>query len=240
MLYDYYGHGYSDGPRGDIKNFFLHVDHAQKFIRHLITDSPTKPFFLLGESMGGTVLLNTLITHSNLSTEFPNIRGIILFAPGIKIKTSNLPILDVLKGVVNALLYPLNPGRLCVSTIQKPNANIVKGEEIMNPLHFEYDRTNLMHLQYLSLRYLLQLNKGFSRAFKYGPDAIKVPVIIFYGTNDSAISQQGIETFYNRIPLPQKQLIIIEKTPHAMFTHQNFQPYWEVIKKWLAEQLGKL
>lgn len=235
ICYDYYGHGLSDGPRGDLKSFLIHYTHATWYINRIFHENQAIPLYLFGESMGGTVMINTLIEN----TQLPQFAGIILFAPGVKFKTSSLSSQQVWMGIKSLFAIIFHPSWLGIKLTPNPQDNIRNGHEIMNPIHFDYDRTNPAHLAYVSPRFLLQLNKGFQRAFKYGPLSIKWTCIIFYGTNDLAIDQKGVESFFNRIPVEKKQLQIVQKAPHAMFTHSVFQPYWNTLLEWLKKSEEK-
>jgi alpha-beta hydrolase superfamily lysophospholipase len=229
ICYDTWGQGYSDGPRGDTKDFSIYYHHANTFIKKIYNEQPDMPLFLFGESMGGTVLFNTIINNS----ELPPISGIISFAPGVKLRTAAAKLKDILSTIIMVITYPFHPGWLAYKMIQPAGSNIVNGKEVMNQTHFDYDATNPVHWTHLSARFGLKLMKGFSRAFKKGPNAVRWPTIIFLGSNDQAIDRKGVEDFFRRIPVTDKTLIITENCPHAMFTFDGFQRYWPDLINWV-------
>ncbi|MEX2682179.1 MAG: alpha/beta fold hydrolase [Candidatus Sigynarchaeota archaeon] len=227
---DYKGHGLSDGKRGDIDSFATYTRHASEYLQHVSRQARDLPLFVLGESMGGTVLINMLVDDAGL----PPIAGILLFAPGIKIKASSVSIKDFLMVLGMALSYPFKPGRLSYDVRPVREKTLKDGVETMNPLHFEYDMKNPLHLDLVSTRLLLQLNKGFNRGYKLGPGSIKQPLIVFLGENDLAIDRDGVQSFVERSATSDKEFIIVPGAPHAMFAHDAFQPFWEKIRAWLG------
>jgi len=229
MIHDYKGHGLSDGWRGDIDSFATYTRHAAEYLQYVSKQASSQPLFVLGESMGGTVLVNTLIDNAAL----PPISGILLFAPGIKIKASSASFKDVLMVLGMALSYPFKPGRLSYNVRPVREKAIKDGVETMNPLHFEYDMTNPLHLDRVSTRLLLQLNKGFNRGNKLGPGSMNQPLIAFLGENDLAIDRNGVQSFVERSATTDKEFVLVPGAPHAMFTHYAFQPFWEKVREWL-------
>ncbi len=228
---DHYGQGYSDGSRGDIKDFSVYYRYADAFIHKIHGEDPDKPLFLFGESMGGTVLINTLIEK----TDLPPIAGLVMFAPGVKLRTASASLQEIFSDAIIGITYPFHPGRLAYKMIRPQEFNYQNGKPIMNPIHYEYNATNPVHWTHLSPRFGLQLFKGFSRALKKGPVAIHWPIIIFLGTNDIAIDRNAVEDFYQRIPIEDKKLILTENCPHAMFTFDGFQKYWLDLIDWLIK-----
>jgi alpha-beta hydrolase superfamily lysophospholipase len=232
VVYDHVGHGFSEGPRGDIRDFSLHFRIAAEMLRWVGSEFPNIPIFALGESMGGTVLINTLIDSNHL----PSLRGILLFAPGVKVKKNVASPKLVLKMIPPLLISPFCPGRLSFEIRAQPSDNIRNGLPIMHPLHFEYDLTHPYHWSHVSGRFLWQINKAFNRALIQGPALIGVPLILFYGTNDLGIDRAGVVSFFERVSCPHKEFVEVEGAPHAMFTHPTFQPYWKKIIAWLNQR----
>jgi alpha-beta hydrolase superfamily lysophospholipase len=232
-VYDHYGHGLSTGPRGDIQNFFLYCQYAAEFLHEIVKQRFNTPIFVMGESLGGTVIIDTIIRYDQL----PQISGIILLSPGIKLKSKSPSFQDLIKFLTGLVLYPFIKSYPIINLRATQSMKIVNGKSIMNPIHFEYDRIHPWHLDALSIRYIIQLRRGFSFALTHGPKAIKSPILIYYGLNDSEIDQKGVELFFNQIQAKDKKLIEIPGVPHAMFTHHAFQSYWVTLREWLEQHL---
>ncbi|MBN2150908.1 MAG: alpha/beta fold hydrolase [Candidatus Lokiarchaeota archaeon] len=234
-IHDYAGHGLSGGIRGDIDAIATYTRHAAEYLQHVHARARGLPIFALGESMGGTVLVNTLVDGVGL----PPIEGVLLFAPGIKIKSSSVSFKDVMMVLGMVLTYPFKPGRLSYSVRPVREKTLKDGLETMDPLHFEYDMENPLHLDRVSTRLILQLHKGFNRGFKLGPGSMKQPLVVFLGENDLAIDRDGVRAFVDRSAAADKDFIVVPGAPHAMFTHRSFQPCWETVRTWLEQRALK-
>lgn len=234
LVFDYPGHGLSEGKRGELNDLRVILADCKKFILETVQKYSKVPLFLCGESMGGTVLANLLVSEP----ELPPIKGIIFFAPGVKLRASGVSIKDILKNIPLVFYFLFNRGALAFSTRNQNNPKRPNGSPLMHPAHFEYDRTNPLHLNYVTLHYLLQLKHGFDRALKLGPTAVRMPSIIFYGGSDQAIDREGVQSFFDRIEYPDKKLYIVEGAPHAVFTSTEFQSYWKVLVDWLNEKMA--
>jgi alpha-beta hydrolase superfamily lysophospholipase len=169
--YDLRGHGYSSAGneiRGDITDFSMFARDSEEFIDWLVKDKDIfnryRSVFLLGESMG-TVVVGNLILNGILNrykAQNYNFSGIIYFAPAFSPKVSKVSFKDIYTNIVNVLLYPFNKRALRVYT---------RGHEEIgawDPIHQEYDRTDPLHLDYISLRYLLQIKKGYDQIKRKG------------------------------------------------------------------------
>jgi len=91
---DLLGHGFSEGerfyiPRGD---YTIHFNDLDAFVRFAISDyhaspsSSTLPFFLMGDSYGGTLALHVARKWQDYPTDAPsstNFAGLVLASPGI-------------------------------------------------------------------------------------------------------------------------------------------------------------
>ncbi|PNH06789.1 Monoglyceride lipase [Tetrabaena socialis] len=90
VSYDQQGHGLSDcfeGLRGYIRGFADLVEDAVQVLGWARSQHPGVPAFLLGESLGGTVVLSALRRESVRE----EVRGAVLMAPGIRVSKAVLP-----------------------------------------------------------------------------------------------------------------------------------------------------
>lgn len=231
FIYDYQGHGLSDGSRGDIKSFSTYVRQAIEFMNDVAKKNVDIPLFLLGESMGGTVVANVL-AEGDIS-QIQSLAGIILFAPGVKLRTTNKSIKDLISFLGIILSYPFKPSRLTYDVRPVKERMLSDSKETMDTLHFEYNLTNLLHLDRISSRYLLQLYRALNQGNRKAPAQVKWPIIVFLGENDLTMDRRGVQNFVDRVPITDKKFILVPGAPHAMFTCSTFQPFWNQLRKWL-------
>ncbi len=218
---DYRGHGRSDGQRGDIKNFQGIIDDFKEFIEFIQPKHPEIPLFILGESMGGIVSLNLVSQNPEL------FKGIIEFAPAVRVKTSSFSIKELFRLLGGLFIYPFKPSKLIFKT---------KGNEsvgIRVEAHQRFDFENPYHLEAVSLRYILQLNKYLKKAAKSGP-SIVVPIIIFQGEGDNQVSAEGVAEFFDTIASEDKELILVPEAYHVLSTDPTFIDWgWKKLRTWL-------
>jgi len=214
-------HGYSEGKRGDLKKFKNIFKDLKFLIEFIKKKYPEIPLFLAGESMGGAVSINfTRLHESELS-------GVLLFAPAVKIDMSNRFWISMgLLSPIIAILRVFFPSKPFIP---------VKGSEdegIKNPVHIQYDKEDPLHLEKVSIRYILQLFKYIRKTLKCAPD-ITVPMLIFQGTDDKAVSPNGTKRFYNHLESKDKQIVMVKDGYHSLLSDPSFQNQWTILIDWL-------
>lgn len=75
---DLYGHGHSDGKRGDVPQFSLLLDEVMQLMEDARKRYPGLPLFLYGHSMGGNIVLNTSLRRQ------PAVAGVVASAPWLE------------------------------------------------------------------------------------------------------------------------------------------------------------
>lgn len=217
---DYRGHGRSEGTKGDTKDFQFYIDDLKEFLAFLREKYPKKPFYLVGESMGGIVSLNYVAQNPD------SISGLIEFAPGVRFHLRSFSIKDLFRVIGYFFSYITGPGRRVIK---------VKGREnfgVRDETHQRYDFENPYHFEKVSPRYLLQLNK-FSKKAYYSGDKITCPIIIFQGAADRAVSPEGVQTYFETIQSSDKELHIVPESFHVLFTDPAFPEYWDILRAWI-------
>ncbi len=219
-MMDYRGHGRSEGRKGDIKKFQYYIDDLKEFIDFIKQKHPGISYYLMGESMGGIVSINYIAQNP---TEMD---GMIEFAPAVKFNLGSFSIKDLFKVIGGLFVYLFSPGARVI---------YVKGNEalgIRNKIHQQYDWENPYHLEKVSVRYLFQLNKYSKKAYK-AADKIKIPIIIFQGSEDKAVSVEGVRSFFEKIQSEDKELVLIPKAYHVLFTDPAAGNLWDKLRDWL-------
>lgn len=221
---DYRNHGYSEGKKGDLKRFKSILKDLYYFIQFIKEKYPNKPIFLLGESMGGCVSVSFA---KEFQEGFNSLAGLILFAPAVKLNLPKIFWFGI--GILSPIILLL---RLII-----PSKPIIpaKGREeqgIRNPIHQQYDKEDPIHLEKVSIRYLLQLFKYIRKTKKVAPN-IMIPSLIFQGTHDKGISPNGVRSFYNFIGSKDKKVMLIEEGYHALIADPGFQEKWPILIDWI-------
>jgi len=223
---DYRNHGHSEGKKGDLKRFTSILKDLYLFIEFVKKQHPNVPIFLFGESMGGTVSINF---SSAFPDQFSTLSGLILFSPGVKpVFSKKTWIFMILLAIPLCLLRVFFPSKRIISA---------KGREeegIKNPIHQQYDKTDPLHLEKVSIRYLFQIFKYMRKTRKIAP-RMTIPTIIFQGEQDKGVSPQGVKQFHDSLASEDKTIILIEDGYHELLTDPSFQDKWDVLIGWLEK-----
>jgi acylglycerol lipase len=215
FAFEFHGHGRSDGIRCCIKNFNDLVNDLENVIIHILNMYSDKKIFLLAESMGGAVVLKYIIDNINI-TDF--IKGIILLSPlcGIdeNIKPSQF-LVNLLR--FTSYIFPTKRINLSSTNIATKTTRNIKYQELKQkcPYNFDapYPLCTLREIYNISLWIPLNVSKW------------NIPLLIFYGSNDTVISYEGIKTTFDNIQYIDKELVILPNTEHSILVPNEDNDY---------------
>ncbi len=145
--------------------------------------------FLGGESMGGVITCY-------LAAMFPEIKGILLYAPALKVE--NLAYSKYI--------------RFFRKVIPKKNIKEIKEKDVFPWQGYKVNPTRAAYQMYL-----LQKNT------RKNLNKIKQPVIIFQGKFDKTISPEGPKLIYNNIDSSNKELVLLENSEHCVLLDKDFK-----------------
>ncbi|MDT8400636.1 MAG: alpha/beta hydrolase [Bacteroidales bacterium] len=170
------GHGKSPGKRGHIRDFSLYnniIDEVASYVREHEGDIP---LVLYGNSLGGSIALNYLVTGKNIHSGIITSPWLKLSfePPGIKVLLAR-----VFSGLIPSLLQDsgLDPDDL------SQDKNVVKN----------YRSDPLVH-SLISLGLYVAASRNASALLECR-DKLQVPVLIMHGGCDRILSAEGSETF---------------------------------------------
>lgn len=222
-VFDYQGHGRSEGRRGDVLRFTDWYRDAADFIEFIRREAGYNlPVFLLGESMGGQLASGISVLYPDLP-----VSGFILFSPAVKFKSGKFSEM-LKKAIPNIFNLLFSPGKPVIDITGNPSDGIV------DPLHQEYDARDPLRFSKASPRYLLELSKSAKMAFKKGPAATKKPVIILAGTDDTSVEIDAVRDYFAWLDAGgDKKIIIAEGAKHSILDDPAFLRCWKEVIEWL-------
>ncbi len=222
-VFDYQGHGRSEGRRGDVLKMEDWHRDAKDFVEFIKTKADGNlPVFLLGESMGGQLAAGI----SALYPELP-VAGFILFSPAVKFKSGKFSEM-LMKAIPNIFNLLFAPGKPVIDITGNP------ADGIVDPLHQEYDARDPLRFSKASPRYLLELNKSAKLALAQGPVATRKPVIVLAGTNDTSVDIEAVKDYFERLDAGgDKKMILAEGAKHSILDDPAFLPHWKEVYEWL-------
>ncbi len=214
-------HGKSTGRKGDMENYDELVGQVHEFVSFVRAQHPGLPIFLVGISMGGGMAFNYVRRHPG------ECQGIVTFAPSIVVG-GTISAGQILKFPYYLLIHVFARGKPVISIVK----NSARGTS--NPLRLAYDAGDPFRIQKVSLRLILQMQKGVRAVAKHAGE-IKIPVLIIQGTEDRLINPTSVKKFFQRLGSRDKTLVEVEGGYHALFSESAMEGKggWARMRDWL-------
>ncbi|GIV58509.1 MAG: lysophospholipase [Rhodothermaceae bacterium] len=219
--YDQRGFGRSEGRRAYVRSFDLYLDDLDRFLTLVRRDVPEAPLFLMGHSMGGTVVALYALERS---PQRHRIRGVILSSPAL---ASDLaPMLQRVSALIGRLLPCLPTIRLDLSALSRDPA--VEAAVRSDPLFYRGR---------LRARTGAEIVRAMRR-IQEGAPRFTLPLLLFHGTADRLSAPQGSRRFYARIASEDKVLVLFEGFYHETLNEPQRLYVLATLLEWLAEHTG--
>ncbi len=215
--FDLRGHGRSPGQRGYINSWTEYRGDLTAFIQ-LVTDrEPDLPWFLLGQSLGGTIALDYVLTAAKQP------QGLILLSPALSIGVVDwkMAIGKVLSRILPR--FSLDSGIDLAAGSRDPE---VVAAYAQDPIRHSRGTARLV----------TELLQAIER-IDIQAQKLSVPVLILHGGADYVTFPDSSRVFFNRLTLEDKEL---KEYPDSYHELQNDLNYLEVladIENWLARHL---
>ena len=204
--FDHRGHGRSRGQRGHINAWEEYREDVWHFLQLIGRDEPDRATFLMGHSMGALVVLDYLIHYSG------GIRGAVISGAPIEPVGVAKPYLVAISRALSMIL-PRFPLRLSldISALSR-DATVVQA----------YAADPLVHGRFTARWGTESL--GAVKRVKESATALTVPILMIHGGADRLNSSEGVERFFENIPVADKTLRIYPDRyhePHNDFDHEE-------------------
>lgn len=180
------------------------VDDLTRILTELRSDYPKTPFILLGESMGGAIVLRLAATQAHL------VDAVISSVPsGSRFKGRSTAIGVGIK-LIAEKHKQFNMGKQVVErATQKPDLRDM----------WEGDPNVRMNF---SASELLNFQRFMSDNLQYAQQIVKTPVIMFQGYSDNLVKPMGTLAIYQAIKNKDKDLLFIGRAEHLIFEEGQF------------------
>ncbi|KAG2495973.1 hypothetical protein HYH03_005902 [Edaphochlamys debaryana] len=229
---DLQGNGLSDGAaglRGYVRRFDDYVDDLDRVMASASERHPGVPLFLLGESLGGTVVLQALRRRGVAD----KVRGAVLMAPAIRVSPRLMPppvILPLLIGL--SLLFP---------TLSLPGGGTIPREHWVgafgdtawaeaaygDPLiTLQTPRLNMMQI-------LLVLRDLYGNL-----EQIRTPLLVCHSPDDVRTQADYSQHLVQRAAGEDKEMLLVPGGRHSLFldTPEISSRVTAHVIKWLASR----
>ena len=217
MSFDLRGHGRSEGKQGlilDWNEFHKDIDAAVKVLGGKY---PSLPLFLMGHSLGGTMVLEYV-----LSSEFQP-RGIIVSAPSL-----GAPGISKFLLAISKFLSFAAP-RMIISTGLNSDAMSRDKKEVE-----KYLNDPLIHDK-ASPRLGTELEK-VQNFIHENSENLTVPMLLVYGSGDTIAPHEPINRFFNNAGAEDKLLKVFDGAYHELHNDLVKEEVYKLYTDWLVQR----
>jgi alpha-beta hydrolase superfamily lysophospholipase len=201
------GTGYSDGKRGDIKNFTDFINDYSQIISHdRDYQSNEHKLFLFGHSMSTAVLLS-------VAENLKNVSGAILVNPPYLQKKA--------KGMSPSFGQYLKYAGYFLFAKHKPIVNMAgdpsKIENNEDRMESEARLKDSLLVKYFSM-YIMNESGKLMRSMPKYCERADYPLLLIYGMTDSLVDKKGCDLIFDKWKHPNKKYLLIENGSHGKST----------------------
>ena len=217
VLYDNFGHGKSEGKRGNCPSYSALLDLLGSVINKASILFPDRPLVLYGHSMGGNLVLNFAIDRK------ADIRAIIATSPYLRLAFKP----PGWKMVLGKLMLNIAPSITLPSGLD-PNGISRLPEEVE-----KYVNDPLVHDKVSPMFSFPVMNAGIwaiTNAAK-----LKFPTLLVHGSSDNIIDPNGTQDFHENSQNTVFELI--QGGYHELHNDLCREEFFNIIENWLRHQL---
>jgi alpha-beta hydrolase superfamily lysophospholipase len=214
--FDHRGHGRSPGQQGFINSFDEFQQDVHAFVQMVSQREAGKPFFLMGHSMGGGIVLNYILHHPE------GLDGVIASAPAVG-ALDIPPVLLLLSRVLDKLLPSLSVATGLDATGVSRDLEAVRA----------YQNDPLVHGKG-SPRFAMELKRA-AEWTQANAGRIQLPLLMVHGSDDRIVNVANSRTFFASLTQADKKLIVYEGGYHEPHNDLQYQQEMDDIEGWLTE-----
>ena len=213
--FDLRGHGRSKGVPVFVQAFDEYLSDLDMFLDRVKARLPGKPLFLMGCSMGGGIAALYSILHA------PEIRGVVLVGPTVRINRDVSPLLQKLSGVLGRFFPHFK--------MMKINHRLVSRDRAVQEA---YDRDPLVYRHGLKARLGAELIRSTERLQSRIQD-FAFPVLLLQGGDDKLVDPEACRWFYDSISSGDRTLKVYEGLYHEVLNEPEKESVQQDVMSWL-------
>lgn len=215
---DLRGHGHSSGQRGYINTWADYRTDLATLLQLVAAQLPQQLCFVAGHSLGAVVALDYVL-------HFPDqVQGVIAISPPMgKVEISRL---RLALGRLFSLIYPrfsLSSGVSSSLGSRDPDVNL------------SYNQDTLRHKQGTA-RLATEFFKTVAWIKQHTAE-LKTPLLILHGGGDRFVLPEGSRSFFEQLPLSDKERIEYPGAYHELQNELNYQEILHDMTNWIERHL---
>lgn len=213
------GQGRTIGRRGHVRSFTEYIDTVETWLHEANTYK--KPVFLLGHSMGGLIVIRTLMKQS------PPLKAVILSSPCLGL-VNNLP--SLIESLTKLLNYIIPRARF--------PSNLEPGSGTRNEAIKARDRRDPLYNRNVSIRWYRELRKAMGLAHSAVDHFPDVPLIALQGGDDRIVNKEDVKRWFERVPSKEKEYKEWDGLFHEVFNEPEREDVLDHTLQFIRRQLG--
>lgn len=217
--YDMRGNGRSPGQRAYVRDWHEYLDDLEAFLRRVREWEPDLPVFILGNSLGGLVVLEYALDHPG------ELSGVIAAAPPLGQLAVPRPLLAL--GRVMSRIWPrfsLEVGMDLSGLARDPK---VIQSVVADPL---FHRRGTARLS-------TEVTAAIARVQARAAD-LAVPLLLLHGSADRMVPPDGTRSFFSRVALADREFREYEGAYHGLFADLNHEEVLHDVERWIGRHVA--
>lgn len=215
--FDFRGHGASPGKRSHVNSFDDLVLDLKTFVDFVAEQEPNKKIFLIGHSMGGQIVLNSVGRFAG-----QHLTGFITSSPNIRIAFKISALERALARFLNRYLPTL------------PLPNHVKADDLSHdPLVIKMYNSDALVNKTLTARFGHSIVKNQEEDLLPLAKNIHLPAFMMHSGADNVCAKEGTIDFFNLLASKDKTLKIYEGCYHELFNDFAQHEVFSDMNRWL-------
>ena len=216
--YDMRGNGRSPGQRAYVKSWQEYRDDLGAFVARVREWEEDVPLFLMGNSLGGLVVLDYALDHA------AGLTGVIAAAPPLG-RLGVPAVLMALGQLMSRILprFSLEVGMDLTGLARDPE---VRETVVADPF---FHRRGTARLS-------TEVTAAIARVQQRAAD-LSVPLLLLHGAADRMVPPDGSRSFFSKLRCPDREFREYPEAYHALFADINHSEVLGDVERWIEAHL---
>jgi alpha-beta hydrolase superfamily lysophospholipase len=215
---DVRGNGRSPGQRGYVERWDQYREDLERFVTLVGREEPGPPIFLLGNSLGGLIVLDYALHRP------AGIRGIIAVSPPLGRLGVPAPLLAL--GRVLSRIWPRFSVRTGMDLSGLARDPAVLETVLADPLFHRMGTARLS----------TEVTAAIARVQAAAP-RFPLPLLVLHGSDDRMVPPDGSRAFITRVGHPDRELREYAGAYHVLFADLDRERVLADVEQWIAARL---
>jgi len=212
------GNGRSPGQRGHVERWDEYREDLERFIAVVGQEEPDRPIFLLGNSLGGLIVLDYVLHRPE------GIRGVIAASPPLGRLGVPAPLLAL--GRVLSRVWPRFSVRTGMDLSGLARDPVVAETVLADPLFHRVGTARLSTEVLAAIARVQAAAAGFP-----------LPLLVLHGSDDRMVPPDGSRAFVARVGHPDRELREYPGAFHVLFADLDHERVLTDVERWIAARL---